>query len=340
MRQAGIDVMRVVATFGVIALHTKPFEHYGDHDKNYLFLLTNQGARFAVPYFFAIAGYLWMEKIKHGYGLDRQSRPYVVRILKIFAFWCCVYGILGGVSPGTVVNEGVAGLVSAAQAFGSVVWKDPWTLLFQGSRGHLWFLPALMCAVVITATFFRMQWYRWLLPAAGGLYLLSLMGGAYATTAVGLAFPFASYLGPLVGTLFFAIGAEISLSGWRTSMTAAVLLFLSGMAGQVLESWWLWRDFHVQPVTQEQLISTVPMGIGAAAVALAWPVTGKGVIVSRWGPYMLGVYVAHPLVMDAFRVIDGHGILWDLVFPMLVFGCTLSLVMLGARFKFMKPMLM
>jgi surface polysaccharide O-acyltransferase-like enzyme len=339
MRQVRIDVMRVFATFGVVVVHTRPFEHYGNPDQNYLFLVTNQSARFAVPYFFVMAGYLWMEKLKQGNALDAYSRRYIIRIVRIFVFWSCVYGVVGSVSPGTILNEGVAGVVKSVEAFGLLLWRDPATFLFQGSRGHLWFLSALLCTVMIAVTFFYMRWQRWLLPAAGALYALSLMGGAYATTPVGLVFPFQSYLGPFVGMLFFVIGVMMSRSEWHVSMRVAVLIFLSGVVVQILEALWLWRAFHVAPVTQEQLVSTVPLGIGAAAIALAMPTEGRDAMIARWGPYMLGVYVLHPLVMDALRAIHIHGVVWDIALPVLVFGVTLCLVMLGTRIPSMKPML-
>lgn len=159
MRLASIDVMRVVAMLGVIIIHTKPFEQFESATARVVSVLVNHGARFAVPFFFVIAGYLWMEKLKRTGSLRAMNVEYTKRILWVFLFWSFVYAVEGGpIRP--LLMEGVSGLPKLLPGSLTDVWQRLGAFAFHGSRGHLWFLPALLSAVVIATCFVGMNLKR------------------------------------------------------------------------------------------------------------------------------------------------------------------------------------
>lgn len=337
MRLASVDFMRVVAMCGVIVIHTKPFEQYESSVANYLFVLGNQGARFAVPFFFIVAGYLWMEKTKGGNSLCAISMDYAKRIMWVFVFWSFIYGVEAAVPVRLLLNYGVASIMTPLQEYVRSLWESPGAFLFQGSRGHLWFLPALLCAVLITAAFLHLKLQSLLLPVATGLYLFGVLAGSYSSTPVGISVPFRSYLGPFVGTLFFVLGTEASRRDLHVSIQMAVLIFVAGFVAHMLEVLWLWQVFHVAPAVHDHLFGTVLFGVGAAAIALAKPVWGNGTLLAKWGPYMLGVYVVHVLFVDIMSRFRINHVLWDVAFPVAVFGAALGFTVLAARSRLVKP---
>ncbi len=329
--------MRVVAMWGVIVIHTKPFEQFESATAHVVSILVNHGARFAVPFVFIIAGYLWMEKLKRSDSLRAMSTEYAKRILWVFLFWSFIYAVEGAPIR-SVLSQGVPGLLTLLPGDPLDVWGKLGAFVLHGSRGHLWFLPALLSAVLLTTFFVGMNLNRWLLPVAIGLYAFGVLGGSYATTPVGISVHFQTHLGPFVSTLFFVLGVEASRYDIRPSLRMGAVLLVVGLAAHSLEALWLWEVFHVAPTADDHLWGTTLFGLGAAAIALAKPARGDGTLFARWGPYMLGVYVVHVLFVDIIGRFRVHHVLWEVFFRIAVFGAALGCVLLASRSKLLKPL--
>jgi len=72
-RIKSVDVIRLLAITAVIVIHTSTFKNIpGDLYEN-LFIILNQLSRFAVPFFFVIAGYFWGKKIRSGDSVTQVS---------------------------------------------------------------------------------------------------------------------------------------------------------------------------------------------------------------------------------------------------------------------------
>lgn len=100
-----------------------------------------------------------MEKLKRTGSLRAMNVEYTKRILWVFLFWSFVYAVEGGpIRP--LLMEGVSGLPKLLPGSLTDVWQRLGAFAFHGSRGHLWFLPALLSAVVIATCFVGMNLKR------------------------------------------------------------------------------------------------------------------------------------------------------------------------------------
>ena len=147
-RIASLDVFRTFAVFAVILIHVKPFQRMGQSSEwDILALAINQGARFAVPFFFLVSGYLLSRKILVGAAAVNLSPVYrqIYRLLSILIFWSVIYLVFIPDFMHTFAQNGVPK---------AVYWNfmhvigDPWHLLVGGTRIHLWFIAALLWSLV------------------------------------------------------------------------------------------------------------------------------------------------------------------------------------------------
>lgn len=335
-RIASIDVMRVFAMLAVVVLHTKPFEKYDSTVGEYVFVLLNQGARFAVPFFFVIAGYFWAEKLNKYNSPSVFLGSYPKRILVLFGFWSLVYWLEASMSLRALIDEGVVGFVQGLQAPFLAALHDPWEIAFEGVRRHLWFFPALLCALAITAVFVKMDCRIWLVPFGGALYVWALLAGSYSVTPVGLSVSFRPYVGPFVSTLFFAIGMTLSGSQRKWTATIAMILVGGGLLVHMTEAYLLWRFYSVPLVNHEFLLGTVLFGTGVAVWALASPSSGEESFFAELGSYMVGVYVVHALFVDLFGAFNVQHVLWEIGRPVVVFVASLLFTVLAAQSNLLK----
>ncbi|MGB0064217.1 MAG: acyltransferase family protein, partial [Terracidiphilus sp.] len=141
----------MIAVFAVVCIHCEPFapSRTGSDSPIFSLLYTaiSETSRFAVPFFFCTSGYFWGKKIRAGAVLWPTTRKMLTRLVAIYLFWCAVY----------LLPLDFAGMWQ----FGSLaVLKNsyllllglgnPFRLALEGDAVHLWFLPALFYALLIT----------------------------------------------------------------------------------------------------------------------------------------------------------------------------------------------
>jgi hypothetical protein len=80
----------------------------------------------------------------------------------------------------------------------------PVNFALEGTWGPLWFLPALILALLLLGAALYLKKERYILPLALILFVLGLLTKAYAQTSYGISLPFRMNPrnGPLIGTLF------------------------------------------------------------------------------------------------------------------------------------------
>lgn len=141
---AAIDITRVIAAILVIAIHTDPLFHYSQ-DGNYF--LVSVLARIAVPFFFVTSGFFFVSKISINHSLKEdlpQVIPVISRLIKLYVIWTLIY------FPFQMyiwVKSGESWrywLVYLQKAF------------FEGSYYTLWYLSALIFAMVFSFVLFKL----------------------------------------------------------------------------------------------------------------------------------------------------------------------------------------
>lgn len=316
-RMQSVDVLRAAATVCVIAIHTTPFEDAASPlgQSLDLGLLINQLARFAVPLFFVLSGFFWAQKFDAGREVMAPTRLASRRIGFLYLAWAIVY-----LWPFYPVGSGV---------HGSVAQELYWNLVravqrpLEGPRLHLWFLPALLCSLWISATLLEHGRVRLLVAVAVLLYGVGLAGMAYRDSPLGFDAHFIFRYGPFFGTLFFVTGYLLQRRGPRASwLPIGCVLAVLGLALQLAEVLWLHRTWGTT-MAQDYVVGTYFYGLGMALVALSDAPVLRLPRLAAVGASGLGIYLTHLMFVDVLvpteRRFAGQA-WWEIGYVALVFA--------------------
>lgn len=212
MRISSIECGRVVAIMAVMTIHLSPFSNPFDptlwDGTPYPLLgaIINQLCRFAVPLFFLCAGYFLQPALATGRPLTvalRYCRP----LLGLWLAWSLLY-LLIPFNPLAAVSEGY---LPAMAGQWQMQLGDPLNAWWVGGMIHLWFLPALMLAVLLLALCQQARLPRLALLLGVLLYGLALLGGSYGPPLLGGEWALLTRNGPFFSLLFVALGTELRL---------------------------------------------------------------------------------------------------------------------------------
>lgn len=328
-RIASVDFIRLVAIFAIILIHSEPFRIYPDGLEHYFYLLYMEASRFAVPCFFFLAGYFWARKLADGVPLGLAFRQYGGRLLTIFVFWCVVY--LAIPDPHLFQDHPPAKVLEMPLTELQAYLERPTQLLLEGTEKHLWFLPALICALALSYVSLQLEAEAGvILLLAAVLYVFGLLVGPYTATPVGITFPVNPRNGPFFATLPFILGWYFFRSQRRVSLSMALFMTLGGFALHLIESFLLWQLYGVPPAQSDYLVGTLPYGVGVALLAFSRPSFGANLGFTRFGRYALGLYAVHYFFVDDLPMPDElfFSDLGQVIFPLTVFALALLTVIL------------
>ena len=317
-RIQSVDAFRVLAIAAVIALHTAP--HAGPDAVGLRFdarTLCDQLERFAVPLFFILSGYFWAGRCRDGAACWTAGLALARRVYTLFLVWSVIYFLV------TVATGGLRPLPGLP------------TLLLQGTKVHLWFLPALALAALVSGALLALGMDRTLFVLALLLYAVGLSGKAYADTPFGFHTHVNTRNGLCFSLLMFASGVRLRRLGprpaWRWLGPA---LALGGLALQLAEVAWLHSRWGTN-MAQDFVVGTYFYGLGVAMLALSDPAPLRFPRLARLGPLVLGIYASHNLFVDPLagpgnpmRALPG----WDVIVVAVVFALALASTALLARF--------
>ncbi|TMX09731.1 fucose 4-O-acetylase [Aeromonas salmonicida subsp. achromogenes] len=323
MRISSIECGRVVAIMAVMTIHLSPFSNPFDptlwNDALYLWLggIINQLCRFAVPLFFLCAGYFLQPALAAGNPMTAALR-YCRPLLGLWLVWSLIY-LLMPFNPLAAIEQGY---LPAMASQWQMQLGDPLNAWWVGGMIHLWFLPALMLAVLCH----RIGLPRLALVLGGLLYLLALLGGSYGQPLLGGEWALLTRNGPFFSLLFVALGAELRARHWRPDTRRSVLLLGVGMGIYALEAWGLLHFADVPLSRHDFLLGSLPWGLGLFGLLLANQGWGQGSWLERQAPWVLGLYCLHMMLVVWLMIFGPQGKLlwWELMkVPVLI---TLSLL--------------
>ncbi|WP_434664531.1 acyltransferase [Aeromonas sp. NJAU223] len=325
MRISSIECGRVLAILAVMTIHISPFSNPFDPtlwgDPLYLWLggIINQLCRFAVPLFFLCAGYFLQPRLSQdplGVAL-RYCRP----LLLLWLGWSLIY-LLVPFNPVAAVQQGYLPTMAGQWQMQIGDSLNAWLV---GGMIHLWFLPALMLAVLILGLCQRAGLPGLALVMGAGLYLLALLGGSYGKPLLGGEWALLTRNGPFFSLLFVALGAYLKARNWRPDTALGVRLLGMGLALYALEAWGLLRFGEVPLNRHDFLLGSVPWAIGLFGLLLANPGWGEGSWLARQAPKVLGLYCVHMMLVVWLMVFGPQGKLvwWELLKVPALFACSL-----------------
>lgn len=352
-RVHSIDAARAVAMVAIVVIHTEPFGGLGAAGNAAHFVL-DALARFAVPFFFLTAGYLFAVKVART-APRAYVGTYVSRVASVYAFGLLLYAPLTLLeAAGSATIEGRA--VSNAVLARTLEVLSPVDLLYYGTSVTeiLWFLPALVVSIALVYGFLAVGARRYLLPVALGVHAVGLLGQSYPMI---LDVPLATR-----DALFFGFGYT-AFGFWLRDVGRAPgdgadrsHYYLAGFAAfsalAVLERYVL--GYVLGDATMAETVYTPEYGamtpfasVSLFLFVLSRPRLGAGTRLPQVGRDAVGIYVLHPLVL--YSLVAGvellamggpaldRTILWHLLLTPVVYAGALRCYRLAARWGVVDP---
>lgn len=255
------------------------------------------------------------------------------RICIIFIAWSIIYLLPYNLT--TIHKHGFLGPIDAAYSNINLLATHPVTLLFQGTKVHLWFLVSLSNALIITSLFAAKGWEKGLIVAASLLYIVGLLAKAYANTPIGLHLDFNTRNGPFFSTILFVTGYEFSKYKPKENwLTYGTLLVFMGFMLHFSEIYFL-RKYFGTFLYQDFVVGTYFIGAGVSMIALSnHPILNIGIL-GQIGRYSLGIYAVHFIFVDLLHPIDRFipGPVWELSYVILVMFLSICVVYLASKNK-------
>ena len=162
-----IDIFRYLCAILVIMIHTSPFS---DINYNLGYFFTNIVSRLAVPFFFAVSGYYYIQKLEAN---NEVFWIYLKRIITTYIIWNMIYFMIDFFQWGYLNMKGY--LVSCFYSF-----------IVTGSHYHFWFFPALIFSVCLTTIIYKLKINKILIPLSIVLYIIGCLGCSYYNIGINI----------------------------------------------------------------------------------------------------------------------------------------------------------
>ena len=216
-RIAYLDILRILATFGVVFLHVSCREYYSAFISFDWYLAAFNGSlvRWSVPVFVMISGALFLNPAKDIPTKDILSRK-IPRLLLAYVFWWLVYSVI---------------MSSCSLLFGDAIGL-PFSYEFLMPRFHLWFLPMLMGIYLLIPVLRKIAADEKLLRFALVLWIVYLTGSFFMVIEIPQITPLFD-MNIIVGhTGYFLLGYYLSKVSISTKQLK--IIYLLGIIGFIL----------------------------------------------------------------------------------------------------------
>ena len=295
---ASLEFARIIAMLAIVGLHCQMALTYWQWNGiPWVGYMLNQLARFAVPLFFLISGYLIQPKLSHS-PID-TLKNYAKPLMKVWLIWSMICLLM----PFQWQTVAEAGYLAERQGYWGYLMSTPINSLIEGGLVHLWFIPALVIAVALIAFLVHINMAQLILPTAVLLYIYGVFAGSYALIT-DLPAPFFTRNGPFFSTLLVALGYFAREVQWRWSRNNTVRCIILGMALHFGEAYWLMQH-DIAFNSHDFLFGTVIWAVGVFMWLLAHPHFGDMPWVFKLSPCVLGIYVSHLLIIIVMMNVAG-----------------------------------
>jgi surface polysaccharide O-acyltransferase-like enzyme len=335
-----LDTLKGLALLAVFFIHAR-----GSFIDNYHvnsvagFILINT-ARFAVPVFFLISGYLLHLK------LQQKGRDYGVKYLKSVGKYYVLGSIiwLGIQLPILYLNR-----FTEVKSISQVIQfnLNPINIFYLGDAvsTHLWFLTALFLSTSAVYVADRFNLVRWLLGSSLIIHVIGILSQAYQVS-LGIAIPRTDAL--FFGLFFTTAGFYIRGREPKLEKISSLLLKISALSiilhiverlaiSIVLNSSapFQWSDYSFM---------TAPMAISIFLYTLSRPEAGEKSIFNRYGKHSLWGYILHPAFLGLLIAISQFlgtfaglklmdSILWSIIITGISYVITMEIISRDMNWK-------
>ncbi|OLQ77753.1 hypothetical protein BIT28_05315 [Photobacterium proteolyticum] len=289
-RVHAFDSLKLLAMLAIFVIHYPIFYAYGGEEENAIHISLNIVARFAVPFFFAVAGYLYY--FQSMADTNRYTWRYLAKLIRMYISWTLIYVLITGI---------IYRFWHPAEFTAALFYEA----LYHGTVGSqiMWFMPALTIAVFIQFIANKFKAGTILFTVAFALHLVGLSGQSYQPLI-----PFELF-NPETNTFFvnsrdpLFFGLFYVTLGYQLAKINAVSLFkkmpwpvylvgvmiFSGLS--VAEGLWLVKGHG--GILADYYLMTIPVTLSFVALALTLPRTDKPSLFAKGGEHSGEIYLNH-----------------------------------------------
>ncbi|PJC88138.1 fucose 4-O-acetylase [Vibrio sp. HA2012] len=299
---ASMELGRLIAMFAIILLHNQVLTHAPMiNGAPWVGYVINQLARFAVPFFFILSGFLLQPKLTQ--DPFRTFKDYSLPLIKLWIVWSII-SLLMPFNWQVLMTDGY---MADRSGYWGWLLQNPLNSFLEGGLVHLWFIPGLICAVALLAVFIAFNITVFFPFVAVILYVYGLLGGSYGSLTE-IWTPFFTRNGPFFSTLMVWIGFEIRRRGITCSFNTALGMATLGLLIHFSEATWL-AGHEVLFNVHDFLAGTPLWGIGVFMMLLQKPHWGDHPLIYKLGGRVLGIYVAHlPVAIVFYNLVGMFGL--------------------------------
>ncbi|WP_157132693.1 acyltransferase family protein [Novosphingobium nitrogenifigens] len=261
VRNQAIETLRILAAFGIVAYHSNAPFHNLAYAGLIVFLILSP-----------------MVDVRYNWGRPRSVGQLARTLLAPWAFWMAIYGMKDVAQHSPVLGAG-----------------NPVAGILMGTSQHLWFLPFIFVALLLTN-----KAKVWCPPLA--LFWLCAIGAGLLLATVSIWRP-------------ASLGWPLPLPQWIHALAPVMIGIVLGLTPRVGKAAWL----AVVPLAGALVVAiaadlpgvsdTYALGIGLTVLAATspaawWP---RRWVVQPVAECMMGVYLTHILFLKIFSTISGSG---------------------------------
>ena len=331
-RYNAIDFVKCFAAFAIVCLHTEPFANAEISAGRHIYFIIDTIARFAVPFFFMVSGFLFAKKV---IIVEEHSADYCVRYLKKIAWlyfgWTFFYLLyyMGQALLVSYVNhtDFISPFIPERSTIPIIKWVIQ--IFCLGYAGvHLWYLIALLWSMFILFFFIQRKKINSLLLMSFVLNVIGVLGNAYQGV---IPFYFPTRNAVFFGLFYCTLGGffayhEKTIRDKTTSFAGFGFgyLFWLFCVIQLLERTYITQNFQSE-IPGEFFFSTIPLSICFFFWVLSKTGNFKESALTVIGRNSLGVFVIHYFFISVLGEVglllglNSRTVIYQLLFTPLVF---------------------
>lgn len=333
-RYSSIDFIKCFAAFAIVCIHTKPFYQATivNDSGEYIFFIINTLAKFAVPFFFIVSGYLFGKKMVLCKNDTKYFLKYSIKIARLYFGWTFFYFLYNiGVNLASSYIKQTKFHSELIPQFSIVSFAKVIVQIFYTgyAGGHLWYLIALLWSIAILFIFVKYQKINTLLLVSFALNIVGLFGNSYQGI---IHFPIPTRDAMFFGLFYCTLGCYFAyhektiqqkISNIKTSYFICLLLVFCGL--QIIERAILIKYFSGK-ISHDFFITTIPLSVSLFLFALAKKHVGNRSYLTVIGEKAVGIYVVHLFFIDIIASVgnklnlDSNTVIYQLLFTPLVFA--------------------
>ena len=165
-RNCSIDLFRLYCAVLVVAIHTSPFM---DQNNKLGFISTQVIPRIAVPFFFIVSGYYYIQNLEKGKKCISST---IWKVFKLYTFWSIIYltrNFILFVTKDAITLQSIKGFIV----------NNLVNYLFYGTEYHLWYFIGLLVSLFVVGISYKFKVQKIIFVLSIFLYILGLFGESY-----------------------------------------------------------------------------------------------------------------------------------------------------------------